>query len=257
MNNFTTVTEISGDDISSEQVERMVHRYQWAQKLSNGKDVIEVGCGTGQGLGLLLQSSNSVEGGDYSNELLSIASEYYQDRLPLKQFDAQDMPYDDNSKEVIILFETIYYVPDAQNFVEECARVLKPGGLVLIASANKELKDFNPSPFSYKYFNCVELQNLFNQHNFNTKFYGYMPISKSTIKSKIISFIKKTAVTFNLMPKTMAGKKFLKRFVFGKLVPMPYEITGKEYEYIDPIKINENFQNEPDFKVIYCEAQLK
>jgi|TARA_B110000483_G_scaffold240625_1_gene321640 ubiquinone/menaquinone biosynthesis C-methylase UbiE len=256
MNNFTTVTEISGDDISSEQVQRMVHRYQWAQKLSLGKDVLEVGCGTGQGLGLLLQSSNSVEGGDYSNDLLSVATKYYQERLPLKQFDAQDMPYEDNSKEVIILFEAIYYVPDAKKFINECKRVLKPGGIVLIATANKVLEDFNPSPFSYNYYNCSELQTLFNEFNFQTTFFGYMPISNNVIKSKIISFIKKSAVTLNLMPKTMAGKKFLKRFVFGKLVTMPHEISGEEYEFIDPVKISKDFVNEPGFKVIYCIAQF-
>jgi len=39
---------------------------------------------------------------------------------------------------VIILFEAIYYIPDAEKFVEECARVLRLGGKVLIATANKD-----------------------------------------------------------------------------------------------------------------------
>jgi hypothetical protein len=31
-------------------------------------------------------------------------------------------------------------------------------------------------------------------------------------------------VRFDLMPKTMAGKKIFKRLVFGKLVPLPPEL---------------------------------
>ena len=31
----------------------------------------------------------------------------------IKQFDAQDMPFEDKSKDVIILFEAIHYIPDA------------------------------------------------------------------------------------------------------------------------------------------------
>ena len=48
MKNFVDVTELSGDNVTKEQVERIVHRYQWAEKYCLGKDVLEVGCGTGK-----------------------------------------------------------------------------------------------------------------------------------------------------------------------------------------------------------------
>jgi ubiquinone/menaquinone biosynthesis C-methylase UbiE len=254
MNNFTTVTEISGDSITEEQVERMVHRYQWASSFSAKKDVLEVGCGTGQGLGLFLSRAKSVEAGDYSEELLSIPIRYYADRVQLKTFDAQKIPFDDRSKDVIVLFEAIYYIPDAEKFVTECKRVLRDGGVVLIATANKELEDFNPSPHSFQYYNCAQLCDLFGTHNFQTQFYGYMQISRSDWKSRLIGLIKKTVVSAGLMPKTMSGKKILKRLVFGKLVPMPYEITGDEFPFSDPIEIATDYSNESNFKVIYCVA---
>jgi hypothetical protein len=43
-------------------------------------------------------------------------------------------------------------------------------------------------------------------------------------KQKILAGIKKTMVRFDLIPKTMAGKKIFKRMVFGKLVPLPPEL---------------------------------
>ena len=48
---YKSVTEISGDDVSLEQVERIQNRYCWAKKYCESKDILEVACGSGQGLG--------------------------------------------------------------------------------------------------------------------------------------------------------------------------------------------------------------
>lgn len=76
----------------------------------------------------------------------------------MRQFDAQNMPHADNSMDVIIIFEAIYYLPSAERFVSECKRVLRDGGRVLVVTANKDLYDFNPSPHSYKYYGVIELK---------------------------------------------------------------------------------------------------
>ena len=87
--------------------------------------------------------------GDISEPILNIARKYYGNRLPLKKFDACKMPFTDNSKDVIIIFEAIYYLPDIDKFIDECTRVLRPDGEILIATANKDLPEFNPSPYSH------------------------------------------------------------------------------------------------------------
>ena len=68
--NYYEVTEISGTEVSQEQVERMCQRYYWAKNYCLDKDVLEVACGAGQGLGYLEKFSKSIEGGDYSDEIL-------------------------------------------------------------------------------------------------------------------------------------------------------------------------------------------
>lgn len=145
---FVSVTEISADDVSREQVTRLCNRYFWAGTYCSGKDVVEVACGTGQGLGYLSSIAKSIEAGDYSDEIIKLACRYYKERIPIQQLDAQKMPFADKSKDVIILFEAIYYLSDADKFVRECVRVLRPGGKALIATGNKDLYDFNPSPHS-------------------------------------------------------------------------------------------------------------
>lgn len=255
MQDYLAVTELSGDEVSQEQVERLCNRYYWAGRYCAGKDVLEVACGTGQGLGYLSKLSKNFSAGDYSEEILKIAKAHYGARIHLKQFDAQDMPYADNSLDVIILFEAIYYLPSAEKFVSECRRILRNGCKVLIATANKDLYDFNPSPHSYKYYGVVELNNLFANHGFSVECFGNTLVDELSWRQKILRPIKKTAVKLGLAPKSMNGKKLLKRLVFGGLVKMPAEIEEVMAPYVEPTKLS-SFQADKKHKVIYCVATL-
>ncbi|MBW2569859.1 MAG: class I SAM-dependent methyltransferase [Deltaproteobacteria bacterium] len=221
---YVSVTEIAGDEVTQEQIDRLCNRYYWAGQYCLDKDVVETACGSGQGLGYLAGIAKSLEAGDYSDEILSIVQRHYGERIASRQFDAQDMPFEDKSKNVIIMFEAIYYIPDAERFVCECKRVLRSGGKVLIATANKDLYDFNPSPHTYEYYGVVELNELFARHGFKTEFFGYMPVGDVSIRQGVLRPVKKLAVMLGIMPKTTAGKKWLKRIVFGGLVKMPVEI---------------------------------
>ena len=259
---YVSVTEIAGEEVTLEQVDRLCNRYYWAGNYCSGKDVVEVACGTSQGLGYLLKIARSIEAGDYSNLILSKAREHYNNRIRLLQFDAQSMPFADQSKDLIILFEAIYYLPNAEKFIRECVRVLRPGGKVLIATANKDLYDFNPSPHSYKYYGVVGLKNLFEKYGFKTEFFSDTPIGNVSIRQRILRPIKKAAVMLGIMPRSMKGKKLLKRIVFGNMVKMPAEIgpqitpvpsagaTGQAQINAD-LRVKKGKQNEKDEKTLY------
>ena len=55
-NDYISVTEIAGDDVTQEQVDRLCNRYYWAASYCQDKDVVEAACGSGQGLGYLSNS---------------------------------------------------------------------------------------------------------------------------------------------------------------------------------------------------------
>ncbi len=165
------------------------------------------------------------------------------------------MPFDDRSLDVVILFEALYYVPSAERFVGECRRVLRPGGLVLIASANKDLYDFNPSPQSFKYYGVVELEALFSAQGFTVECFGACSVEAVSWRQKVLRPIKKTVVSLGLMPKTANGKKFLKRLVFGRLVELPAEVKDGFAPY-EPAKRLIPGQPDLHHKVIYCVARL-
>ena len=252
---YSTVTELAGDEISQEQLNRLCHRYYWAGDYCKDKDVVEAACGTGPGVGYLAGLAKSFSAGDYTPGILEIAQKHYEDRVELRQFDAQAMPFEDNSKDVIIIFEAIYYLPNVDEFISECKRVLRSGGKVLIATANKDLYDFNPSLYSHSYYNPPEFRDLLGKFGFSVECFGYLSVGEVSLLQKILRPIKKVAVEFNLIPKTMAFKKILKRFVFGDLVPMPAEIEAgmMPYEPPKPIPLD---QLDKEHKVIYCVAKL-
>ena len=253
MTDYADVTELSGDEVSREQVERLCHRYYWAGEYCRGKDVLEAGCGSGQGLGYIAGLARSLIGGDFSERIIEIAQRHYGGRIALRKFDAQDMPFDDDSFDIVILFEAIYYLPRAGRFVDECKRVLRPGGKVLITSANKDLYDYNPSPHGHASYGTRELFELFGAHGFAVDCFGSTPVDRISVRQKLLRPAKTLAVALDLMPKTMDAKKFLKRIVFGKLVRMPCEVTDRMARPLPPCAIR---ADRPDtrHKVIYCAA---
>jgi SAM-dependent methyltransferase len=252
---FSEVTELAGSGISAEQLERMTHRYAWAVQSCRHKDVAEVACGSGPGLGMLGAVSRSLEAGDYTESILRLARAHYGSRFALTRLDAQSLPYAPASKDVIVLFEAIYYIPDATRFVSECRRVLRPGGQVLVATANKDLYDFNPSPLSHRYYGADELAKLFGAAGFSSELYGYMPIGAVSLLQRILRPVKKIAVALGVMPKSLKGKRLLKRLVFGKLVSMPAELPPPAGDFEAPTPLPADV---PDrlHKVLYCRATL-
>ena len=251
---FVELTEISGDMVSQEQVDRIARRYYWAADYCKGKDVLEVACGSGQGVGYLASVSKSVVAGDYSEPIIDIARRHYGSRFKFERFDAQSIPFADSSFDVILIFEALYYIPDASRFFAECRRILRPGGVLLISNANKDLYDFNPSPHSHEYHGVLELERDLSSHGFNNiQCFGDTPLSAVSLKQRILRPAKAFASKFGLIPKSMTAKKLLKRFVFGNLVPMPVEIDIMTSQPIAPTKLRAGLA-ERSHKVIFCHA---
>jgi hypothetical protein len=120
-------------------------------------------------------------------------------------------------------------------------------------TVNKEWPDFNPSPFSTHYFSVGELAQLLTNHQFDVQFFGAFPVSIGSAKDRVISIMKRLAVTLRLMPKTMKGKELLKKLFIGKVAPLPAEIEDGMAEAYPLAPISSNSL----YKVIYAVARRK
>lgn len=251
---YSQVTEIAGDEVSREQVDRLCRRYYWAGGYCRDKDILEVACGTGQGLGYLAGMARSIRAGDISPVLVGRARQHYGERVDIAEMDALALPFAEASLDVVILFEAIYYLPDAARFAREAHRVLRQGGCLLIATANPDLYDFNPSPHSVRYFGVAALGELLEPAGFQCEFCGDTPVDELSMRQRVLRPVKRMAVRMNLIPATMAAKKVLKRLIFGELVPMPAEIDAGTAPAVPCTRL---MAGVPDrrHKVLFCAAR--
>src|SRR5262245_3051410 len=93
---------------------------------------LDAGCGTGFQAALLDQMGSAVHGVDLSRQLLK-AGKTALARVPLAQGDVQALPYRNGSfAAVTCCGSTLSYVGDAGQALAEIARVLEPGGRLLV-----------------------------------------------------------------------------------------------------------------------------
>ena len=250
MKGFSDVTELNGQMISQEQLLRFCNRYQWASKYIRNKDVLELACGGGQGLGLLSEVARSVTAGDIDESIVKNAIMNNSSEISITNFAADKIPYDNNSFDVVIIFEAIYYFEELNLVLEEVNRVLRNDGILLIATANPELYDFTESPNSVRYYSALELEKLMSNWFVSTQFFGFIDVDKVSFRQKFLRPVKAMMTSLGLVPKTMKSKELFKRLFFGSLIPMPSHIFSETVDYVEP-KTIDTLTKPVNYKVIY------
>ena len=190
-------------------------------------------------------------GGEYDPKLAEIARQQHVDRAEVQRLDAHSLPFPADSFDVVLLFEAIYYLQQPDVFIREAHRVLRPGGSLLICSANCERPDFNVSPFSIRYFPAADLRRLLEQNGFRAQLYAGFPTTPANWQDRARQVCRSTAVRLHLVPKTMKWKARWKRLFFGKLRTLPATI-GAELPNIEPLIPIDAVRSVPDFKVLYA-----
>jgi cytosine/adenosine deaminase-related metal-dependent hydrolase/ubiquinone/menaquinone biosynthesis C-methylase UbiE len=99
-----------------------------------GGNVLDIGCGTGRWL-TRWEALNpaSLTGVDCSTTMLERAREKVRPTTKLLQGDCSALPGDDASYTLIMASFLLSYVKELQAFARECARILRPGGWMLIS----------------------------------------------------------------------------------------------------------------------------
>ena len=109
---------------------------------TNGKTILEIGCGRGgfsNYIGLNHPNISKLYACDYSEAALEIAKDKFgtfENKIEWKQQDIQNMSFADNSIDIAISCETIEHIPSSKKGIQELARVLKPGGFLILTCPN-------------------------------------------------------------------------------------------------------------------------
>ena len=94
-----------------------------------GRDVLEIGCGSGLGAALLhRQPLRAYLGLDVMEEQIAIARQRYPD-YAFQVGDATDLSdLADASRDLVVIFGVLHHIPDWRRALDEIVRVLRPGG---------------------------------------------------------------------------------------------------------------------------------
>jgi ubiquinone/menaquinone biosynthesis C-methylase UbiE len=254
---FISETELPGRKINKDTLQIIAHRYYWTSKLVSGKEVLEVGCGPSLGMGWLSRHGKHVVGGDITKDSLKLAKKHYGSRVEFVCMDAHRLPIKDSCLDVVVSLAAIIYM-DFPVFLDECHRVLKSGGMLIVNTSNKDIPGFRPSLLSRKYYSVPELYSLLNEHHFDTKLFGAFTAQQVLIRNQpgLVSlgriFIIKTLKLLGLY-------KLIKRAIGSA----PLFITLKEELGEEEMRLVENIEvvplpcdlPDPLDRIVYAIAQ--
>lgn len=253
MSTVVTSAELPGDRATRDHLRVLCNRYLLAQELCEGKEVLEAACGAGLGLGLIARRARKVVGGDIDEGSLRVAQATYRDRprVFLGRMDAERMPFADSAFDVVIMFEAIYLLADAAAFVREAHRVLRPEGLLLIASANSACPGFYTFPGSRRYYDGPELAALLASGGFAAEIYAGFPDHVSGAVPRTVEALRRLAVRLGLLSWRTKGKTLLKRLAYGRLETIPPEITPATAQP-EPLVEMSKVANPAQYRIIYA-----
>jgi SAM-dependent methyltransferase len=134
-----------------------------------GRDVLEAGCGEGYGADLIADEARRVIGLDYDESAVAHVRARYP-RVEMLHGNLAELPLPDSAVDVVVNFQVIEHLWDQGQFVAECSRVLRPGGVLLMSTPNRITfspgRDTPINPFHTRELNASELTDLLTSAEF-------------------------------------------------------------------------------------------
>jgi SAM-dependent methyltransferase len=154
---------IPGLDIENYWFRRHEVVYQRLAERCTGRDVLEAGFGEGYGADLLAGVARRVIGVDYDDSAVAHVRFRYP-RVEVHQGNLAELPLPDGAVDVVVNFQVIEHLWDQGQFVIECARVLRPSGILMVSTPNRITfspgRDTPINPFHTRELNAAELTEL-------------------------------------------------------------------------------------------------
>jgi SAM-dependent methyltransferase len=129
------------DDLDQYHFEKLHHLLRLvAFDGYRGRTVLEVGCGAGVDLARFARGGAKVAGVDLAASAIDLARANFEQQGLQGRFEIADgerLPFPDNSFDLVYAHGVVQYTADPRRLVEECRRVLKPGGEAVVQVYNR------------------------------------------------------------------------------------------------------------------------
>lgn len=125
-------------------------------------DVLDVGSGDGAAASYLKPYCKTLTCLDTSERMIAAATKR---GLSAYIGDAQEMPFKDASFDDVLVFHTLAYAADPKLVLDECERVLRPGGRVVVLSLDRHEHHAVTAPFGevHNGFAAAELRKMLSR----------------------------------------------------------------------------------------------
>src|SRR6185436_10867138 len=105
-----------------------------------GRQVLEVGCGAGTDLARFARGGAIAFGVDLSSSAIALAKQNFEQqglKADLREANGERLPFANGSFDLVYAHGVVQYTAHPQQLVDECRRVLKPGGEAVFQAYNR------------------------------------------------------------------------------------------------------------------------
>lgn len=129
------------DDLDQYHFEKLHHLLRLVKFDGyEGKKVLEVGCGAAVDLARFARGGAVVTGVDLASSAIELARANFQQQGLSGEFhvaDGESLPFEDDTFDLVYAHGVVQYTANPQKLVDECRRVLKPGGEAVFQVYNR------------------------------------------------------------------------------------------------------------------------
>ena len=164
-------------------------RYEFATKyITAGMNVLDIACGTGYGSFVMAKSMPAVNvlGVDISEQAIDYANHFYKtENVKFIIDDCHKVELPASFYDVVVSFETIEHIEDADTFVKKLYACIKPGGYLICSTPNESRLRFSKKDFPHhlRHYNLSEFESLVENAGFEIE----SRLSQHARNEKIVS----------------------------------------------------------------------